>query len=113
MTMLPDTGALRSSARRIDAAADEVVARARTARAAADRVQWVSLAATRFRSQAQSYARDLEGAAGGLREAAAELRAHADSVDHVVQAALAVPSAVLKTGEDALHSGLHAVRSLL
>lgn len=113
MTRLPDTSALRGSARRIDAAADEVTSHARTAWAAADHVQWVSLAATRFRSQSQSYARDLAGAADGLREAAAELRAHADAVEQLVQAALVVPGAVVKTGEDALRSGIHAIRSLL
>jgi malonyl CoA-acyl carrier protein transacylase len=99
MSILPDTAALRSRARRLDADAEDLEQRIRSLRAAIACVVWVSLAADRFKAVAAGMCADLDAAAARLRQAAAELRAHADSVDRIVQTALVLPGAILSAGE--------------
>jgi hypothetical protein len=94
MHVLPDASALRSRARQIAAEADEVSRHCAALRATANQTQWVSLAASRFRARADDLCVDLDRASDQLRHAAAALRAHADTVDHVLTVTLAVPRVV-------------------
>ena len=111
--LLPDTSTLRSRAQRLDAEADELATRSRRVRTVATQVQWLSLAAARYRAQADGICDDLDGVAAALRRAAHELRAHADSVDRVVRTALAVPAEIARDGEQLVLGGANRVRSLL
>ncbi len=91
MPVLPDPAALRTRARRIAGEADEVSRHCAALRAAANQTQWVSLAASRFRARAEDLCADLDHAGTQLHHAAAALLAHANSVEHVLAVALAVP----------------------
>jgi uncharacterized protein YukE len=111
--LLPDTSALRSQARQLDAEADDLSDRSRRLRAVADQVRWVSLAASRYRAEADGMCNDLDGVVAALHRAAHGLRAHADSADRIVQAAVAVPGEAVRAGEQVAADGVDRVRSLL
>jgi hypothetical protein len=101
MSLLPDTSALRTRALRLHDYADGLRRRATTLRSAAQAVDWVSVAASRFRTRTVTLSAELVVAAGLVEQAAAALLAHAQAVEHV-EAELRAPLAALETGAHAV-----------
>jgi uncharacterized protein YukE len=116
----PDTAQLRTQAHRIDAEASDLTSRCTALRSAAQQTRWVSLAASRYQAQIAVICSDLDAVVGALHHAAAVLRAHADSVDHIVHVMLAAEQAALQAAQDVAATGLkyatapvHALAGLL
>ena len=105
MALVGGSAPLFGTATRLDAHALHLRGRADGLVGAAARVAWESSAAGAFRHQVDEVARGLVRAATGLEHAAAELRAHARTVQHVEQ----VVGAVGHTAEAAVGAVVHGV----
>jgi hypothetical protein len=113
MSLLPDTAHLRTRALFIDTEADDLSSRCRALRAATSQTRWVSLAASRYRAQAEDVCADLDTVASELHHAAAALRAHADSVDRIVHVALSLPADAIHDGTQLASDGMRVAASLI
>ena len=71
------------------------------------------MAASRYRGEAEGICVDIDAVVNCLQHAAATMRAHADSVDNITQAALLVPTGVLHAGEHLAGDGIRAVTRLI
>jgi uncharacterized protein YukE len=110
--LVPDPGALRALAARIDAAAEAARTRGSRLGAAVAATGWRGTAAAAFDAQAAVALGALHTAAGRLADAADDLRRHADAVESVLDVLTGIVRAGLATLPELLELPGEVLRGL-